>query len=406
MSADFPRTFSPFTLGQLTLKNRIVMAPLTRQNAEYDGTPTDEMVGYYARRAAGGVAMIISEGTYPTDELGCVAYLSQPGIVTPGHVEGWRRVADAVHAHGVPIILQLMPGGRVSDPRCLHEAESPVSASAMQSPGWVLYTDTDEEKHNRGLKGEWPKVTFPAARELTVDEIERVAEGFAAGAKRAVEAGCDGVEIHGANGYLYYQFIHPKTNTRKDEYGGSAENNVRAVKLACRKVREAIGPGKIITLRLSQDGVDDFAGAWPGGVAYAREVGKALADCDCDALHWSSFDWTDNRDPESDVPMAKAIAEASGKPMIVNGGIADGRHSEAVIEGGAGDLCAVGRPLFAHPDWPHIIRSGEPFDWIPFDRKYVISPPIDYRHAYPAERLVPDWNPDTSRRRKPGWLER
>jgi len=222
MSADFPRTFSPFTLGQLKLKNRIVMAPLTCQNAEYDGTPTDEMVGYYARRAAGGVAMIISEGTYPTDELGCVAYLSQPGIVTPGHVEGWRRVADAVHAHGVPIILQLMHGGRVSDPRCLHEGESPVSASAMQSPGWVLYTDTDEEKHNRGLKGEWPKVTFPAARELTVDEIERVAEGFAAGAKRAVEAGCDGVEIHGANSYLYYQFIHPKTNTRKDEYGGSA----------------------------------------------------------------------------------------------------------------------------------------------------------------------------------------
>ncbi len=405
MNAAFPQTFSPFTLGPLKLKNRIVMAPLTRQNAEYDGTPTGEMAGYYARRAAGGVAMIITEATYPTDELGCIGYLSQPGIATQRHVDGWRKVVDAVHACNVPIIIQLMHGGRVSDPRCLHEGESLVSASATQSPGWVLYTDTDNEKQDRGLSGGWPKVTFPPAREMTVDEIERAADGFAAGAKRAIEAGFDGVEIHGANGYLYYQFIHPKTNNRKDDYGGSAENNVRAAKLACRKVREAIGPDKIITLRLSQDGVDDFTGAWPGGVAYAREVGKALADCDCDALHWSSFDWTDNRDPNSDIPMAKAIAETSGKPMIVNGGIAEGKHAETVIASGAGDLCAVGRPLFAHPDWPHIIRSGEAYDWIPFDRKYVVSPPIDYRYAYPADRVVPDWNPDTTKRRKPAWMQ-
>ncbi len=392
------------TLGPLQLKNRIVMAPMGAQNAEYDGTPTGEMAGYYARRAAGGVGMIITEGTYPTDELGCVAYLSQPGIVTDRHIDGWRKVADAVHAYNVPIILQLMHGGRVSDPRCLHEGESAVSASALQSPGWVLYTDTDAEKHDRGLDGDWPKVTFPPARELTEAEIEQVADGFAAGAKRAVDAGCDGVEIHGANGYLYYQFIHPTTNHRTDAYGGSAENNVRAAKLACRKVREAIGPDKIITLRLSQDGVDDFTGAWPGGVEYAREIGRALADCDADMLHWSSFDWKDNRDPNSDVPMANVIAEASGIPMIVNGGIADGADAEAVLESGAGDLCAVGRPLFAHPDWPHIIRSGEAYDWIPFDRKYVVCPPIDYRQAYPADLLVPDWDPDTSKRRKPGWL--
>jgi len=404
VTATFPKTFSKFALGPLKLKNRIVMAPLTRQNAEDDGTPTAEMAGYYARRAAGGVGMIITEGTYPTDELGCVAYLSQPGIVTKRHIEGWRQTTDAVHAHNVPILLQLMHGGRVSDPRCLHEGESPVSASATHSGGWVLYTDTDDEKHNRGLTGDWPKVTFPPARELTVAEIEQIADGHAAAAKRAVDAGFDGVEIHGANGYLYYQFIHPKTNHRTDTYGGSAENSVRAVKLACKKVREAIGPDKIITLRLSQDGVDDFGGAWPGGVEYACELGAALADCDADALHWSSFDWKDNRDPNSDLPMATAIAKASGKPMIVNGGIADGANSEEVLDSGAGELCAVGRPLFAHPDWPHIIRSGEPYEWLPFDRKYVICAPVDYRHVYPANLLVPDWNPDTSKRRKPGWM--
>ncbi len=141
----FPKTFSPVQIGPLELKNRLVMAPLTRQVAELDGTPTDEMAAYYARRARGGVGLIISEGTYEIDELGCKAYLSQPGIANDKHVEGWKKTTKAVHALGTPIICQLMHGGRVSDPRCLFENESAVSASDTQSEGWVLYTDTDDE---------------------------------------------------------------------------------------------------------------------------------------------------------------------------------------------------------------------------------------------------------------------
>lgn len=395
----FPKTFSPVKIGPLELKNRLMMAPLTRQTANPDGTATAEMAAYYARRARGGVGLIISEGTYETDELSCKAYLSQPGIANDKHVEAWRQTTDAVHAFGTLIICQLMHGGRVCDPRCLFEGESSVSASDTQSHGWVLYTDTDDEKHDRGIEGAWPKVTFQPARALTVDELELVADGFAQGARRAVAAGFDGVEIHGANGYLVYQFIHPKTNLRTDDYGGSAENNVRFAKLICQRVRDAIGPDKLITLRLSQDGVDDFLGAWPGGVAYAREVGAALADCAADALHWSSFDWTDNRDPNSDVPMAKAIGETSGKPMLVNGGISDGPGAEAVFETGAGDAAVVGRPLFAQPDWPHIIRSGMDYPWAEFDRKYVIQPPVDLAVTYPMDRRVPDWDPDVSKRR-------
>lgn len=394
----FPETFSPLTLGPLALKNRIAMAPLTRQRAEPDGTPTDEMAAYYVRRARGGVGLIISEGAYETDDLSCKAYLSQPGIANAAHVAGWRKTTEAVHALGVPIICQLMHGGRVVDPRCLRAGESPVSASDTQSGGWVLYTDGDQEKHDRGITGEWPKVTFPPARALTVAEIERVADGFAEGAARAVEAGFDGVEIHAANGYLLWQFVNPKTNLRTDDYGGSPENNVRAARLVCAKVREAIGPDRLITLRLSQDGVDDFAGAWPGGVAYARAVGAALADCAADALHWASFAWADNRDPTSDVPMSKALREASGKPVIVNGGIAEGADAEAVIVSGAGDLVAVGRPLFAHPDWAHIVRSGEAYPWTPFDRRYVIRPPVDYAFCYPADYPAPDWTPDVTSR--------
>ena len=399
MVERFETAFSSFQLGKLKLKNRIVMAPLTRQSAEADGTPTDEMAAYYARRARGGVAMIISEGTYQNDELGCKAYLSQPGCANDKHVAGWRKTVDAVHDQNVPILLQLMHGGRVTDPRCLFEGEQAITASDTQSPGWVLYTDTDDEKHDRGLSGDWPQVTFPPARAASEDEIERIAEGFAEGAARAIEAGFDGVELHGANGYLYYQFIDTKQNKRTDRYGGSPENNVRAAILACQKVRDAIGPDKIITLRLSQDGVDDFTGAWDGGVDYARAIGEALRDAPIDALHWSSFDWSDNRDPNSDAPMPQVLKEASGLAMIANGGIAEGEHVEHVVTSGAADLCAVGRPLFAHPDWPYIVRAGEPYNWTEFDRKYVVKPSYDYGCGYPLNLTAPDWDPDFSKRR-------
>ena len=390
MTEAYPTLFSPVTLGPVTLRNRIAMAPLTRQMADADGTPTDEMVAYYARRARGGLGLIVTEGTYEQDAFQSKAYLSQPGIANARHVAGWRRVCDAVHEQGAKIIIQLMHGGRVSDPRVLG-GEPPVSASATQSGGWTLYTDNDYEKHIRNIAGDWPKVTFPQARALTVEDIHAVADGFAEGARRAVEAGADGVEVHGANGYLLWQFITPKTNLRTDDFGGSAENNVRFARLVGEKVRAAIGPDKLLVLRLSQDGVDDFTGAWPDGTAYAEAVGRALADSAYDALHWASFDYRDNRYPADPTPMPTVLRRASGKPMITNGGIADGAQAEAALTSGAADLVAVGRPIFAHPDWPYIVRSGAPYPWLAFDRKYVIQPPLDFGHAYPTGLADPHW---------------
>jgi 2,4-dienoyl-CoA reductase-like NADH-dependent reductase (Old Yellow Enzyme family) len=168
-------------------------------------------------------------------------------------------------------------------------------------------------------------------------------------------------------------------------------------------VREAIGRDKIITLRLSQDGVDDFTGAWPG-VSYARAVGRALADVDADALHWASFSWSTNRAADEKTPVPVALRSESGKPMIVNGGIAEAADVEAAVAAGAGDLLAVGRPLFAQPDWPYIIRSGAAYDWAPFDRKYVIRPPYDYSYAYPHDLPQDDWDPDVTKRRVKHWL--
>lgn len=391
MAEVYKRLFSPFTLAGQTIKNRIAMAPLTRQMAQADGTPADEMVAYYARRARGGVGLIISEGTYEDNKLGCRAYLSQPGIVTAKHAKAWKKVADAVHAHDCKIIMQLMHGGRVSDPRVLG-GKPPVSASATQSPGWTLYTDNDYEKKIRNIEGAWPKVTFGQARALSVKDIHAVADGFAEGAARAVEAGFDGVEIHGANGYLLWQFINPRINLRKDEFGGSPENSVRFARLVAEKVRKAIGPKKMLTLRISQDGVDDFAGAWPGGVKYAAAIGKALKTSGYDALHWSSFNYLDNRDASNPTPMPTVIRKASGLPMITNGGIGDGAQAEAALKSGAADIVAIGRPIFAHPDWAYIVRSGQPYPWSDFDRKYVIRPPLDFALAYPLGLADPKWS--------------
>ena len=393
MAETYPTLFSPLKLAGHTIKNRIAMAPLTRQMAQADGTPTDEMAAYYARRARGGFGLIITEGTYEEDKLGCHAYLSQPGIINKKHVKGWAKAAKGIHDNGAKGILQLMHGGRVSDPRVL-KGKAAVSASSTQSGGWTLYTDTDYERQIRDIKNKnWPKVTFSKARALTVKELGKVAQGFADGAARAVEAGFDGVEIHGANGYLLWQFINPKTNLRTDEFGGSPENNVRFTRMVCERVRKAIGKDKIITLRVSQDGVDDFVGAFPGGVKYAEALGRALRGAEIDALHWSSFGWRDNRDPNSKTPMSQVIRQASGLPLITNGGIAEGAEAESCLTSGGGDMVAIGRPSFTHPDWPYIVRSNAAYDWLPFDRKYVIRPSIDYGIAYPVALQAPKWTP-------------
>jgi N-ethylmaleimide reductase len=392
MTEVYKKLFSPMNLAGQTIPNRIAMAPLTRQMAEPDGTPTDEMAAYYARRSRGGFGLIITEGTYEEDKLGCRAYLSQPGIANKKHVKGWKKSAKAIHDNGAKGILQLMHGGRVSDPRVLG-GKPPVSASATHSGGWTLYTDSDYERQIRDIKNKtWPKVTFGKARALTIKELGIVADGFADGAARAVEAGFDGVEIHGANGYLLWQFINPKTNLREDEFGGSPENNVRFARMVCERVRKAIGKNKIITLRVSQDGVDDFVGAWPGGVTYARAIGKALKGAQIDAIHWSSFGWRDNRDPNNKTTMPEVIRKASGIPVITNGGIADGAEAEACLNEGGGDMVAIGRQSFTHPDWPYIVRSGARYNWLPFDRKYVIRPSLDYGIAYPTALQDPKWS--------------
>jgi len=199
---------SPLTLGALELKNRVIMAPLTRNRATADRVPTPMMVEYYAQRASAG--LIISEATVISEEAN--GYLNTPGLFTDAQVEGWKKVTQAVHEKGGLIVAQLWHVGRVSHPDLLN-GETPVSASSVQQAGHVSLLR--------------PKRPYVLPRPLEISEIHAITEQYKQAAIRAKAAGFDGVELHAANGYLIDQFLQTKTNKREDEYGGSVENRAR-----------------------------------------------------------------------------------------------------------------------------------------------------------------------------------
>jgi N-ethylmaleimide reductase len=216
--------FNPIILGNITLPHRLAMAPMTRSRARPDGTPGDLTAEYYAQRASLG--LIITEGTQPSDDG--QGYLATPGICTDAHVEGWRKVASAVHRAGGRMFIQLMHAGRMSHADNTPHHRQPVAPSAI-APGVKMFTPT-------GMQD------APVPRALSAAEISSAVDEFRHAAKRAIDAGADGVEIHGANGYLIHQFFAPNANQRTDAYGGSIENRARfAIEVAAAVARE-IGP--------------------------------------------------------------------------------------------------------------------------------------------------------------------
>jgi len=217
---------SPVQFGDLKLKNRVVMAPLTRSRATDDRVPTAMMAEYYAQRASAG--LIISEATVISEEAN--GYLNTPGLFSDAQVEGWKQVTSAVHEKGGLIVAQLWHVGRVSDPELL-KGETPVSASAVQQEGQVSLLR--------------PKRDYVVPRPLEISEIHSITEQFKLAAIRAKEAGFDGVELHAANGYLIDQFLQTKTNKREDEYGGSVENRARFLLEVVDALIEVWGAGRV-----------------------------------------------------------------------------------------------------------------------------------------------------------------
>ena len=322
--------YSPATFGSLHLANRVVMAPLTRTRAGADGAPTGAMVEYYRQRA--GQGLIVSEGVWPAAEG--KSYPGQPGIETPEQIEGWRRVADAVHAAGGVIVMQLMHGGRVSHTAITGTARI-VAPSALPAPG---QTRTSEGK-----------VDMPVPHALETDEIPAVIAQFAQAARNAVAAGFDGVEVHGANGYLVHEFLSPASNVREDTYGGSPEARARFAVEVTEAVAAAVGADRT-GIRLSPQ--HNIQGVLEPDDADARATYAALAAglaplglAFVDILH---------AHPQGD--LVQRIRRGVGAPAILNSGFSSPttrEEAEALVAEGWAEAVAVGRPVIANPDLVH-----------------------------------------------------
>lgn len=320
--------FAPFRLGPLTLPNRIVMAPMTRNRAGEGNVPTPLNAEYYRQRASAG--LIVTEGSQVSPQG--TGYPGTPGIHTDAQVEGWRRVTDAVHQAGGRIFLQLWHVGRISHPSLQPDGALPIAPSAM-APRGEAFTPS----------GPQPFVT---PRALETDEIPAVVAQFADGARRALAAGFDGVEIHGANGYLIDQFLRDGTNRRTDRYGGSVANRARFLLEVAEAVAGVFGPERV-GVRLSPwNDFNDMRDSDPR--ATFRYAARALAPLGLAYLHVVE---PVGGLPAGEAPLAPELKAAFGGPLMINGGYTRALAEEALGRGEA-DLVSFGAWFLANPDLP------------------------------------------------------
>ncbi|QEE62037.1 alkene reductase [Salinibacterium sp. dk2585] len=329
--------FSPLTAGNLELANRVVMAPLTRLRSGADGVPGDLIAEHYAQRAGHG--LIITEGVYPSQEGR--AFWGQPGIVTDEQAAGWRKVADAVHAEGGRIVMQVMNGGRVSHPD-ITGTERIVAPSAIAINGVV-----------RTPNG---KQAFPVPHALTTEELADVRDEFVAAAQRAIDAGLDGVEVHGANGYLLHEFLSPASNQRTDAYGGSPDARAGFVIEVTTAIAEAVGAGRV-GIRISPE--HNIQDALETDAADLRATYGALVDglAPLGLAYLSVL----HADPAGD--LVQDLRQRFGGVFIANSGFGILTTKAAAIDfvaDGHADAVAVGRLAIANPDLVARWQGGHP----------------------------------------------
>ncbi len=329
--------FAPLTIGSISAANRIVMAPMTRGRAQADGTPNPIMADYYRQRAAAG--LIVTEGTFVSAQG--TGWVNAPGIYSDAHEAAWRPITEAVHQAGGRIVMQLWHMGRASHPDFQPGGALPVGPSAIAADG---------ESHTP--QGKKPYVT---PRALAADELAGIAEDFRAGAARAIAAGFDGVEIHGANGYLIDEFIRDGANQRDDDFGGSAANRWRFPLAVVDAVAAEIGADRT-GLRLSPVGVyNSMSDADP--VATYSYGADQLGSRGLAFVHLVEARGGIMHAPGSPAIHPHMRATLNGTPLILNGGY-DGASATAVIASGAVDAVAFGVPFLANPDLVERYRTG------------------------------------------------
>ena len=326
--------WSPVKIGKLELKHRLGLAPMTRSRAKADGSPGDLAAEYYAQRASLG--LLISEGSQPSDDG--QGYTTTPGIYTDAHVKGWKTVTDAVHKAGGNLYIQLMHAGRIAHPDNTPHHRAPVAPSAI-SAEQPMYTPT-------GMQN------TPIPRSLTTAEVKETVKDFAHAAKRAIEADADGVEIHGANGYLIQQFLAPNANSRTDEYGGSFENRARFAIEVAKAVAAEIGPERT-GIRISPKG-----GA--GGLDEGPDVAKLyhylvteLNKLNLAYLHILHA---------GDEVLVQDLRKAWKHPLLVNRPNATPENLDQDVKTGLADLVPVGKMALANPDLVTRLQKKAPLN--------------------------------------------
>ena len=346
---------TPVRLGDLPLKNRIVMAPMTRNRADSLGAPGDLMVEHYAQRA--GAGLIVAEGTWPS--VTGQAYCRQPGIETAAHIAAWRRVTDAVHARCGCIVLQIMHGGRIGSRHIKPAGVETVAPSAIQAAGEV-FTDS------AGMQ------PYDMPQELSTEQVEAIVAEHRQAALNAREAGFDGVELHCTSGYLPMQFLASGTNQRTDKYGGDADQRARFAIECITEMAAAIGAGRVGFRVRPGNTYNDITDA--DSAASHAALMRGVAGLGLAYLHVMQA-------PSSELDSFGLAREAYGGPLILNDGFEAATAAEA-IEAGRGEAVSFARHFIANPDFVERIRQGQAL--AAFDRRTLYTAGAQGYTDYPS----------------------
>jgi 2,4-dienoyl-CoA reductase-like NADH-dependent reductase (Old Yellow Enzyme family) len=363
--------FSSFTLGPLSLKNRYLVAPMTRVSAEENGAANETMARYYERFAKGGFAAIISEGIY-IDSLYSQGYKNQPGLASDEHVEAWKNVVSAVKNNGAKMIAQLMHAGGQSQANAYTESTAGPSSTAPKGEQLGFYY------------GSGP---YKTPKSMDAKDIEQVIQSFAAAAVNAQKAGFDGVEIHGANGYLLDEFLTDYLNNRNDDYGPSIEKGLNLFVRVIETVREATGTNFLVGVRISQGKVSDQTYKWANGENDAATIFSTLGKTDIDYIHVTDKDGTAPSFGEGTKTLAEAAKDfGNEKPVIANGMLHTTEKAETIIKDGHADLISIGTGALANPDLPLLLEKGEPLK--PFQPQEILMPIAHIKKSELAYELL------------------
>lgn len=351
MTDTTPLILSAYQGNGIAVRNRIAVAPMTRITATENGHPTQTMFDYYMRFAKGGFGLVTTEGIY-TDKAFSQGYRFQPGLSDDHQAQDWKAFTQAMQHEGAIVFAQLMHAGALSQGNVYRSHT--IAPSAVQPKG----------KQMEFYFGTGP---YPEPKEITDAELDEAVSGFLAAAQRAVRiAGFNGVEIHGANGYLLDQFLTAHTNLRTDRWGGDTRKRVQLLADIVKLTKHAIGNEAPVGIRISQGKVNDFTSKWQGGEADAEAIFGTLADAGANFIHVTEHEaWQPAFEGSKDSLVTLARRYAPKVTLIANGGLHDPDRMKEVLDAGA-DVITVGRGALANPDLPKALahrRELRSFDY-------------------------------------------